>query len=228
MCPRKLHGSAMRMQSGWRAHGGFDGAQGGNADQLGEIEAETVHAVALNQPKQAVGDESFAHRAVGAVIVPATAPIREIAVKIEIEVIIFIDAEKVIRLADVIVDDVENHGETLFVKRVHEVAKFFELRCFGGNARVGGRGRKPVVRHVAPVIILRFFGIKLLHGLKLDGVHAEFFQITIVGAHPFREIAKTERTLQIAIFRVLRDEIPQMRFDDDEIGKMRRGEFFFG
>ena len=207
-------------------HGIFDAAQSRNPDKFGKVEAETVHAVAFNHPKQAVDNEAFTHRAVGAVIVPATAPIGKVAVKIEIEIIVFIDAEKMIRFADVIVNDVENHGEALLVKCRYKIAKFFDLARICRIARVGGCRRKPIRRHVAPMIIFGFKRIKLLNRLKFHGVHAEFFQITIVGAHPFREISKTDRTLQVAEFRMPRNQIAQMHFRNNQIRKMRRCEFF--
>lgn len=155
--------------------GGFDGAEGLYADEFGEVEAEAVHSVKGEEVGEAVDHEAASHGGIAAEVVPAAAPVHVGAVRGEFEPVVFIEILEVVGLADVVVNDVENNGDALFVEGIDEFAEIGEAGGVCGVSRVVGIGGEEVTRHVAPVVFFAVFGVVLLDRLKLDGVDAEFF-----------------------------------------------------
>lgn len=80
-----------------------------------------------------------------------------------------------------VVDDVDNDGETVGVERVNEIFKFTHLAA---RSRVGGKGafRGEEERiHIAPVVVAfeveAAAVIEFVEGHKLDGVDAKALEV---------------------------------------------------
>ena len=161
------------------------------AHQVGQIKTETIDIKGANQVHQAVDDEPPAHGRIGAQIVAAATPIRQTSFVVADKIIILVDGKKVVGLADVVVNHIENHRQPGVVKGLDDFMEFRDLRAMRRIRPIRAGRRKIIHRHITPVVIFDALVVEFLHGLQLHGVDSQLPQIAIRLAQPFGKPLKT-------------------------------------
>ncbi|OQB94016.1 MAG: hypothetical protein BWX86_01570 [Verrucomicrobia bacterium ADurb.Bin122] len=203
---------------------GLDLSQNLNPYQLRQVETESIDAEHLDQVSATIDDEALGHRGPRTIVVSAAAPVGKPSGVIDFKIVELVNQGETRGHSDVVVNDIHHDRHPPPMERRDELLKFPHTRGSRGITRIKTRRAEPIGRHVPPVILLWRLRIVLLDRLQLDTIHPEAVQIETRAFHPSQQPCKTTA---LAIRRDdgrARDEIPHMRFCDDEVMPYRRSE----
>ena len=111
----------------------------------------------------------------GEIFVGRARPVRHQIVGAVVDPLVAVDRARVIALARVVVDDVEDHLDIRLVQRLDHVAKLVVLRLDRVVAEIAMVGGEEVQRHVAPVVAVG--RVVLEHRHQLHHGDAQVLQV---------------------------------------------------
>ena len=127
-----------------------------------------------------------------------------------------------------VVNDIENHGDSGVVESLYDLRELAVLRGPLRVRCVAARRREPPNRHIAPLVVCPVLGCELLYGLELHAVNPRPSNIAIRGFQPFCKPRKSKALVGRQVRRRLCENVAQMYFHNGQIVPFRRIEMLWG